>query len=74
MLLFYTSPVRVTWFQVVMNFDEAKLELQQLLNKVSPSEVGKLLDWMKNSGKVTCRREVPFMEVMGCFLQMSDCK
>lgn len=46
-----------------MNFDEAKEELQQLLSKVSPSEVGRLLDWMKNSGKVTCRREVQFMEV-----------
>ncbi|XP_037550889.1 uncharacterized protein zgc:109986 [Nematolebias whitei] len=35
-----------------MNFDEAKLELQQLLNKVSPPEVGKLLDWMKNSDEL----------------------
>uniref|UniRef100_A0A3Q3BM65 Zgc:109986 n=1 Tax=Kryptolebias marmoratus TaxID=37003 RepID=A0A3Q3BM65_KRYMA len=32
-----------------MNCVEAKLELQQLLNKVSPSEVRKLLDWIKNS-------------------------
>uniref|UniRef100_A0A2I4AJ46 Uncharacterized protein zgc:109986 n=1 Tax=Austrofundulus limnaeus TaxID=52670 RepID=A0A2I4AJ46_AUSLI len=35
-----------------MNFVEAKLELQQLLNKVNLCEVGKLLDWMKNSDEL----------------------
>ncbi|XP_017294601.1 uncharacterized protein zgc:109986 [Kryptolebias marmoratus] len=35
-----------------MNCVEAKLELQQLLNKVSPSEVRKLLDWIKNSDEL----------------------
>ncbi|XP_047467239.1 uncharacterized protein zgc:109986 isoform X1 [Mugil cephalus] len=32
-----------------MDFSEAKLQLQQLLSGVSPSELPKLLDWMRNS-------------------------
>ncbi|XP_008275334.1 uncharacterized protein LOC103353920 isoform X2 [Stegastes partitus] len=32
-----------------MNFCEAKSELKQLLSRVDPSEMPKLLDWMKNS-------------------------
>ncbi|XP_022053566.1 uncharacterized protein zgc:109986 isoform X1 [Acanthochromis polyacanthus] len=32
-----------------MNFCEAKSELKQLLSRVDPSELPKLLDWMKNS-------------------------
>uniref|UniRef100_A0A1A8N4X0 Methyltransferase type 11 domain-containing protein n=2 Tax=Nothobranchius rachovii TaxID=451742 RepID=A0A1A8N4X0_9TELE len=35
-----------------MDFSEAKLKLQQLLNKVTPSELPKLLEWMRNSGEL----------------------
>uniref|UniRef100_A0A1A8FN84 Methyltransferase type 11 domain-containing protein n=1 Tax=Nothobranchius korthausae TaxID=1143690 RepID=A0A1A8FN84_9TELE len=35
-----------------MDLSEAKLELQQLLNKVTPSELPKLLEWMRNSGEL----------------------
>lgn len=34
-----------------MNFPEAKSELKQLLSKVSPTELPKLLDWIRKSGK-----------------------
>ncbi len=37
-----------------MNFVEAKSEMKQLLNNVNPSELPKLLNWIKNSGKHTC--------------------
>ncbi|KAF7201221.1 uncharacterized protein zgc:109986 isoform X1 [Nothobranchius furzeri] len=35
-----------------MDFSEAKLKLQQLLNNVTPSELPKLLEWMRNSGEL----------------------
>uniref|UniRef100_A0A1A8J7G7 Methyltransferase type 11 domain-containing protein n=1 Tax=Nothobranchius kuhntae TaxID=321403 RepID=A0A1A8J7G7_NOTKU len=35
-----------------MDFSEAKLKLQQLLNEVTPSELPKLLEWMRNSGEL----------------------
>ncbi|XP_050923936.1 uncharacterized protein zgc:109986 [Lates calcarifer] len=35
-----------------MNFSEAKSELKQLLSRVSPSELPKLLDWLRNSDEL----------------------
>ncbi|XP_026196323.1 class I SAM-dependent methyltransferase [Anabas testudineus] len=35
-----------------MNFPQAKSELKQLLNKVGPSELPKLLDWVRNSDEL----------------------
>ncbi|XP_041828680.1 uncharacterized protein zgc:109986 [Melanotaenia boesemani] len=35
-----------------MNFNEGKMELQQLLSRVSLPELPKLLDWMKNSDEL----------------------
>nr|XP_020442033.1 uncharacterized protein LOC109951720 isoform X1 [Monopterus albus] len=35
-----------------MNFSEAKSELKQLLSSVSPSELPKLLDWIRNSDEL----------------------
>ncbi|XP_007578198.1 uncharacterized protein LOC103156174 [Poecilia formosa] len=35
-----------------MNADEARLKLRELLGQVNPSELPKLLDWMKNSDEL----------------------
>ncbi|XP_068195371.1 uncharacterized protein zgc:109986 [Antennarius striatus] len=35
-----------------MNFSEAKSELKQLLNRVNPSELSKLLNWIRNSDEL----------------------
>ncbi|XP_069008905.1 uncharacterized protein [Embiotoca jacksoni] len=35
-----------------MNFSEAKSELKQLLSRVSPAELPRLLDWMRNSDEL----------------------
>lgn len=37
-----------------MNFEAGRSEVLQLLSRLSPSELPKLLDWMKNSGERTC--------------------
>ncbi|PWA29761.1 hypothetical protein CCH79_00007744, partial [Gambusia affinis] len=44
-----------------MNADEARLKLRELLGQVNPSELPKLLDWMKNSEDLRARLPVDAM-------------